>query len=97
MSDYIGADGEQQEEEKLLAAFAREAQKDNPSSPEVRELVQRWQAHVAAYHNGCSDDKLWRIGQLYGMDDRYSDTLDCYGPGTAHFMGDAILSYLNSR
>lgn len=97
MSDYIGASEEQQEEEKLLSAFAAEAKKENPASSEVRELVQRWQSHIAAYHNGCNEEKLWRMGQLYGMDDRYSESLDCYGSGTARFMGDAIQSYLDNK
>ena len=98
MSDsYVGAQDEQQEQDRLIQSFAQLVEEDEPESPEAYELVKRWQAHIARYHDGCDDEKLRRMGTLYGADDRFAEMLDSYTPGTAHFMGDAILSYLDQK
>jgi hypothetical protein len=97
MSNYVGAEPEQQEEDAILVEFAKEAAKDDPESAEAQALVVRWQAHIAKYHNGCDDEKLRRMGYLYGADDRFAESLDSYGDGTAHFIGDAIMAYLEHK
>lgn len=97
MSNYIGAQSEQQEEDAILTEFAKAAGTGDPTSAEARALVLRWREHIARYHGGCDDGKLRRMGELYGADDRFAETLDSYGDGTAHFMGDAILTYLENR
>ena len=40
--------------------------------------------------------KLRRLADLYSWDDRFSEVLDSYGPGTARFMGEAIAAYLEN-
>jgi len=97
MSGYVGAQPEQQSEDEILMAFAREAPGDDPRSAGARALVLRWQEHIAKYHGGCDEFKLRRLGELYGADDRFLESLDSYGPGTARFMSDAIAAYLESR
>lgn len=94
MANYIGAQGEQQEEDRLIRAFAALVPADDPACPEARALVEQWQAHMAAYHDGCDQEKLRRMGRLYAADDRFAESLDSYGDGTAHYMGEAILAYL---
>lgn len=94
MASYIGAGGEQAEEDRLLQAFAALTPADDPACPEARELVEQWQAHIARYHDGCDREKLLRMGRLYAADDRFSEMLDSYGDGTAHYIGEAILSFL---
>ena len=97
MRNYIGANDEQMEEDRLLMEFAALAASGDPAGPEARELVLRWQSHMATWHNGCGDEKLRRMGELYCADDRFAESLDSYGDGTAHFMGEAILAYLEER
>ena len=94
MANYIGAGGEQAEEDRLVQAFAALTPADDPDCPEARELVKQWQAHIARYHDGCDREKLLRMGRLYAADDRFSEMLDSYGSGTAPYLGEAILSFL---
>ncbi|WP_293010231.1 MULTISPECIES: TipAS antibiotic-recognition domain-containing protein [unclassified Oscillibacter] len=94
MADYIGASGEQAGTDRLAQAFANLAPENDPACPEAQALVEKWQAHMAAYHGGCDREKLRNMGQLYGADDRFAETLDSYGTGTAHYMGEAIMKYL---
>lgn len=94
MASYIGAGGEQAEEDRLLQAFSALAPGNDPACREALELVAQWQAHIAKYHGGCDREQLLRMGRLYAADDRFSEMLDSYGDGTAHYMGEAILSFL---
>lgn len=94
MANYIGAGREQAEEDRLLQAFAALAPAEDPACPAARELVRQWQGHIARYHGGCDREKLLRMGRLYVADDRFSEMLDSYGDGTAHYIGEAILSFL---
>lgn len=94
MSSYVLADPAQEEEDRLLQAFAALAPADEPACAEAQALVVQWQEHMARYHNGCDREKLLRMGRLYAADDRFAESLDSYGDGTAHYMGEAILAYL---
>ena len=96
MASYIGASPQQEDADPILVAFAAEAAKGDPASPEARELVLRWQAHLVKYTQGCDEAKLRRLADLYSWDDRFSEVLDSYGLGTARFMGEAIEAYLES-
>ena len=96
MSAYIGAGEEQISADAILVEFAAEAKKDDPSSPEARALVLRWQDHIARFHGSCDTEKLRRLAYLYGADDRFAEHLDSFGDGTAHFMGGAIEAYLET-
>jgi hypothetical protein len=40
--------------------------------------------------------QLRRLADLYSWDNRFAEVLDSYGPGTAHFMGEAIEAYLET-
>ena len=97
MARYVGASPEQEAADAILTAFAAEAKKGDPASPEARALVVRWRDHLAEYHNGCDEEKLRRLAWLYGADDRFAEHLDSFGDGTAHFMGEAIEAYLDNR
>ena len=90
MASYIGASAEQEDADPILMAFAAEATKGDPASPEARELVLRWQAHLVKFSRSCDEEKLRRLADLYSW------VLDSYGPGTAHFMGEAIEAYLET-
>ena len=83
MASYIGASAEQEDADPILMAFAAEATKGDPASPEARE-------------RSCDEEKLRRLADLYSWDNRFAEVLDSYGPGTAHFMGEAIEAYLET-
>ena len=96
MASYIGASAEQESADPILVAFTAEAAKGDPASPVARELVLRWRDHLAKFSRSCDDEKLRRLADLYSWDDRFSEVLDSYGPGTARFMGEAIEAYLDT-
>ena len=96
MASYIGASAEQEDADPILMAFAAEATKGDPASPESRELVLRWQAHLGKFSRSCDEEKPRRLADLYSWDNRFAEVLDSYGPGTAHFMGEAIEAYLET-
>ena len=48
------------------------------------------------FSRSCDEEKLRRLADLYSWDDRFSEVLDSYGPGTARFMGEAIAAYLEN-
>ena len=81
MASYIGASAEQEDADPILMA---------------RELVLRWQAHLVKFSRSCDEEKLRRLADLYSWDNRFAEVLDSYGPGTAHFMGEAIEAYLET-
>ena len=87
MASYIGAS---RTSAKRLSQLYRSA------SPEARELVLRWQAHLVKFSRSCDEEKLRRLADLYSWDNRFAEVLDSYGPGTAHFMGEAIEAYLET-
>lgn len=97
MANYHGASPEQAQEDALLVAFAALVDKADPESEEAKALAAKWQAHMAEFHNGCDDAKLRRLADLYGWDDRFAEHMDSYGPGTAHYMSEAILAYLEDK
>lgn len=96
MASYIGASAEQEDADPILMAFAAEAAKGDPASPEARGLVLRWQAHLVKFSRSYDEEKLRRLADLYSWDNRFAEVLDSYGPGTAHFMGEAIEAYLET-
>ena len=56
MASYIGASAEQEDADPILMAFAAEAAKGDPASPEARELVLRWQAHLVKFSRSCDEE-----------------------------------------
>ena len=70
MASYIGASAEQEDADPILMAFAAEAAKGDPASPEARELVLRWQAHLVKFSRSCDEEKLRRLADLYSWERR---------------------------
>lgn len=77
------------EEEKLFTSFAA-CRHLAPEHPEVQALVARWQAHITRRYYRCTPEILAGLGQMYLSDDRFRQTLDAYGQGTARLMSEAI-------
>lgn len=76
----------------IFSAFAELAGTD-PAEPKVQALVQRWQEHISAHHYPCSKEILAGLGEMYTGDERFTQNLDRFGPGTAQLMSDAIRIY----
>lgn len=81
------------EADAVFAAFAQAALAgESPDTPHAQELVRRWQAHITRYYYQCTDEILNTLADMYVEDDRFRQSLDRFGKGTADFMTAAIHS-----
>ncbi len=62
----------------------------SPTSPEVRATLAKWQKHITERFYPCTDEILAGLGQMYVADERFRETLDGYGEGTAVLISEAI-------
>lgn len=85
----------EEEREALLAAFA-EHRAQEPGDAVVQDLVRRWQKHISDHFYVCSKAILADLGEMYTADERFTQTIDQHGTGTAAFMSLAIFIYCNS-
>jgi DNA-binding transcriptional MerR regulator len=76
----------------IFTAFARSMDRA-PSDPEVQALVRRWQALITEYHYNCTNEILAGLAEMYISDERFTESIDRYGDGTARFMYEAIKAY----
>ena len=65
-------------------------------SPEVRDLVQKLQAHITAHYYLCTDQILAGLGQMYVADDRFRNNIDRHAEDTAAFICEAIGCHLHT-
>ena len=82
----------QQEADAIFAAFAA-LRGYAPDEPGVQELVARWQAHITRHYYACTKEILAGLGQMYTADERFMQSIDRAGAGTAQLMSDAIAFY----
>lgn len=80
------------EQNEIFAAFAS-AVGEKPSSSGVQALVKRWQDHITKWHYPCTKEILSSLGQMYAGDERFQQSLDAFGKGTAALMSQAIEAY----
>lgn len=80
------------EQDEIFSAFAKLAG-HSPESPEVQELVKRWQKFITANYYPCTTEILAGLGKLYTADTRFGDNLNAYGDGTAEIMSRGIAIY----
>lgn len=66
----------------------------NPQSTEVQNLVRKLQDYITQYFYHCSDEILFRLGQMYAGGGEFTDNIDrAGGEGTAEFVSEAIKIY----
>ena len=65
----------------------------SPDSPEIQSLIQAWRDYITRYYYTCTKEILEGLGQMYGADSRFTESLDRYAPGTASFLQEAIAVY----
>lgn len=85
--NFITAQGQQ-----IMAQFA--ALRHLPAdSKEVQSLVKDWQDHITNNYYECTKEILSNLGLMYVQDERFTETIDSNGEGTAAFMAQAIEVY----
>ena len=66
----------------------------SPKSAEAVELVKKLQNFITENYYNCTDDILFGLGQMYIMDERFTENIDkAGGTGTAEFVSKAICAY----
>ena len=65
----------------------------DPAGEEAQALVRRWHKFIEDNFYPCPKQVLAGLGQIYTGDERFRESLDEYGAGTAQLMGDAIAVY----
>ena len=81
---------------ELIASFAA-LRGHAPADEAVQALVKRYQAHISKCYYQCTDEILAGLGEMYQADDRFLQSLDRFGEGTAKLMSDAIQVYCGSQ
>lgn len=65
----------------------------NPEYEAAQSLVKRWQDYITANFYECSKEILSCLGAIYTGDERFTQSIDANGEGTAEFMAKAIAFY----
>ena len=73
----------------ILREFSENRHLD-PASQEAQALVKKWQDYISANFYNCTKAILSCLGEMYIGDDRFTQSIDRYGQGTALFMATAI-------
>ena len=60
------------------------------SSKRAKEVAERHRAHISKWFYQCSPEIHQGLGQMYVMDQRFTENIDKAGPGLAQYMSDAI-------
>lgn len=78
--------------DRIYKSLAQNMDKD-PSHPTVQDLIAQWQQHITENYYNCDKNILSCLGQMYVEDQRFTENIDKYGKGLAHFMSKAIEIY----
>ena len=65
-------------------------------SSKAMELVAKWQSHISTYYYPCSLGILEGLGKMYIEDDRFMESIDAHGEGTAQKMSSAIAFFCSN-
>ena len=66
-------------------------------SNETQALVAKLQSHITANYYTCTDEILAGLGKMYVADERFKETIDKYGEGTAEFVAEAIAVFCREK
>lgn len=69
---------------------------EKPDSAKVQSLVKKLQDHITENYYTCTNEILTGLGQMYVLDERFTNNIDKHGKGTAEFISNAINVYCNS-
>ena len=75
----------------VFAKFAEFKQSGNTAdSDEAQTLVKELQNYITENYYTCSDEILAGLGQMYVADERFKQSIDKNGDGTAEFVSQVI-------
>ena len=78
---------------KIFEEFGKISGK-KPETAEAQELVKKLQSFITENYYNCTDKILFGLGQMYIMDERFTENIDkAGGNGTAEFVSKAISFY----
>ena len=67
---------------------------EKPESAEAQELVKKLQSFITENYYNCTDEILSGLGQMYVLDERFTENIDkAGGKGTAEFVSKAISAH----
>lgn len=64
-----------------------------PESEEVQALVKEWQDYISGDHYNCTKEMLAGLGLMYEEDERFRESINKAGEGTAQLLSSAIRVY----
>ena len=87
--------------EGLMSIFAEFTEfKNNGCSanvPEVQSLVDKLQDYITQNYYTCTNEILAGLGKMYVADERFKESIDKYGEGTAEFASEAIAVFCQEK
>ena len=85
----------------LMAIFAEFAERKNnglvTNSSEAQSLVGKLQEYITQNYYTCTNEILAGLGQMYVADERFKESIDKYGEGTAEFASEAIAVFCQEK
>lgn len=67
----------------------------SPSSPEIQNLVAKWQEFITANFYTCTKEILLSLSSMYVHDDRFKNYFNGIKPGFAEYLAQVINIYCN--
>ena len=85
----------------MMAIFAEFAECKKaglaPNAPEVQSLVGKLQKYITQNYYTCTNEILVGLGKMYVADERFQESIDKYGEGTAEFASKAIAIFCQEK
>ena len=87
--------------DSMMAIFAEfascKASGASADSVEAQAIVAKLQAHITANYYTCTNEILAGLGKMYVADERFKESIDKYGEGTAEFASKAISVFCQEK
>ena len=85
----------------LMSIFAEFAECKNNgygvNLPKVQSLVGKLQDYITQNYYACTNEILAGLGKMYVADERFQESIDKYGEGTAEFASKAIAIFCQEK
>ncbi len=80
--------------DSIFGKFAECMKSGNtPDSKAAKALVEKLQKYITDNFYTCTNEILSGLGQMYVCDERFTQSIDKHGVGTAEFVNKAIIEY----
>ena len=87
--------------EGLMSIFAEFTEFKNNGCgvnvPEVQSLVGKLQDYITQNYYTCTNEIIAGLGKMYVADERFKESIDKYGEGTAEFASEAIALFCREK